>query len=452
MNLNESSRKSAGSFPSRVLGGSLRLEEGGLTLGPAQLLKRKDGSLELDGEEQRLLTLLSVAQGQPVSASVLETLRRASKHAGAGNEALAAIHVALIKLPQLAHPSDAARRVGIADGLLAIGVRPRDIFAALEFDQAELDRLEKFNPDEPRNPKGSGRVSGWWVREMEVAEADVKVAVDELPEIAPRVLPVAGRVLAIAARVASSAAAAIPMLIPLRASGTDHEGPVPGRAGLRYSWSEDEDMLNFIRESDGQTVMSASMGPDGKFRVGPKVVGRLQGDTVVLDPFALPPDWPDLDENNDGRRLCPKETPDRDGRPEDKGGKRDRDFEDYMKLFVNPGDPTLRGMGYAFFNPSTGNMIIFDDCQKRTGILFDAKGQYMQLLANENEFVRRGVVRKLLAAADRQINASEGRPIYWVFEEKQAARIVDKLFHNKNAEPKYQQIHVDWLYWPEGVQ
>jgi hypothetical protein len=104
------------------------------------------------------------------------------------------MHIALVGLPRLADPPDAARRIMIADMLLAAGVRPREIFAALEFDATSLDSLEKFNPEEPRNPKGSGRISGEWAREIEAAEADAEAVVEDASRVAARIGPAAARV------------------------------------------------------------------------------------------------------------------------------------------------------------------------------------------------------------------------------------------------------------------
>ena len=119
--------------------------------------------LRLDGEEPRLLTLLSVAYGRPVDASILGTIRRASKRWSAGEDCLAAMHLALAGLRKLDDARDAARRLFIADGLMADGVAPRDIWTALEFDPTPLDDLEKlYNPNEARNPKGDGDISGRW--------------------------------------------------------------------------------------------------------------------------------------------------------------------------------------------------------------------------------------------------------------------------------------------------
>lgn len=103
---------------------ALSLEKDGLVLGATRLLHKQEGTgaLQLEGQEARLLALLSVAYARPVNPSIFGNIRRASKHAAANDDAMAAMHLALAGLPRLADPPDAARRLFIADGLLAMGV------------------------------------------------------------------------------------------------------------------------------------------------------------------------------------------------------------------------------------------------------------------------------------------------------------------------------------------
>ena len=102
----------------RGLHASMTLERDALVLGANTVLAKRDheGALAIGGEE-KLLTLLSVAHGRPIGASVLKRLRRASDFAKAGNSCLASMHVALA-LPALRNPANASRRLFIAEGLL----------------------------------------------------------------------------------------------------------------------------------------------------------------------------------------------------------------------------------------------------------------------------------------------------------------------------------------------
>jgi len=140
----------------------MSLEKEGLVLGAKTVLAKRDrdGTLALDGAEARLLALLAVAHGHSVPLSLLSTIRKASNHARAGDECMAAMLIALAPVPRLRDPADAARRLFIADGLMEDGISPRDIWSALDLDPALLEK--RYNPAEPRVPEGSGRSSGEW--------------------------------------------------------------------------------------------------------------------------------------------------------------------------------------------------------------------------------------------------------------------------------------------------
>jgi len=414
---------------------NLSLEKDGLVLGAGTVLAKRDadGALEIAGEEARALTLLAVAHGRPIDVSVIDAIRRASKYARAGNLPMASMHIALGGLPRLSDPFDSARRMFIADGLLARGVRPKDIFAALEFDPAPLDDIEKeYNPSELRNPKGDGRISGEWAREIEEAETTIEDAAEEVSRNLPRV----------AARIASRVAAVLePFVFPPPAGGKDDEGPVQGHPELRYLWNEDGAEVLIVRQLDGHVVLTASLDPkSGGLRVGPTLVGRKTGDMVVIYPFALPRDGMGEETRNDPR-LCPKETLDRQGGSE-KVRERARDYEDQVKRWVNPGNPTWRGYGYAFVDPLTGNDVVFDDCQHRTGIVFEFKGTGIaKHLGNREKYPDKNFIEKAIDQAERQVRASQGRPIVWVFAERDAAVYFERLFHNENH-PDLNRIEV----------
>lgn len=164
----------------RGLHASLSLEKNGLVLGAKTVLAKRgrDGSIAVDGEEARLLTLLTIAYGHPVPSSLLGTIHKASKYARAGDECMASMLIALARLPKLRDPGDVARRLFIADALMDDGISPRDIWTALDLDPASLDEFEKFyNPDEPRVPAGSGRPSGEWTGEGGTVDSRVPTGV-----------------------------------------------------------------------------------------------------------------------------------------------------------------------------------------------------------------------------------------------------------------------------------
>ncbi|MGH6837876.1 MAG: hypothetical protein ACREDT_03585 [Methylocella sp.] len=79
----------------RHLHRQMTVTEQGLLLGDGTLLaKMADDGLRLEGEEERILTLLAVAYGRNIPAATLGSFRRASKHWQSGDKCLAAIHLA----------------------------------------------------------------------------------------------------------------------------------------------------------------------------------------------------------------------------------------------------------------------------------------------------------------------------------------------------------------------
>src|ERR1700677_1165161 len=82
----------------RGLQAGMSLEHEGVVLGARTILAKRlsDGSLE--SEDARILTLLSVAYGNPIDPSVIGAIRRASKHARAGDECMASMRISLVPL------------------------------------------------------------------------------------------------------------------------------------------------------------------------------------------------------------------------------------------------------------------------------------------------------------------------------------------------------------------
>jgi hypothetical protein len=143
----------------------MTLTEAGLALGRGTLLSefekkgRAAGGLALDGNEARLLSLLTAAYRQPLAGRVIEKIRRAGEIWRAGDKSLAQIHLAFLGLPKIGEAD--AYRLFLAGTALEKGASPSDLLKALGFPRAARD-LEKYNPDQPRVPAGSGRESGQW--------------------------------------------------------------------------------------------------------------------------------------------------------------------------------------------------------------------------------------------------------------------------------------------------
>jgi hypothetical protein len=71
--------------------------------------------------------------------------------------------LAFTGLPKLESAND-AYRLYLAGALLDDGLPPREMLAELGLDRT-MRQLDKFDPDQPRVPAGSGRESGQWTKD-----------------------------------------------------------------------------------------------------------------------------------------------------------------------------------------------------------------------------------------------------------------------------------------------
>jgi hypothetical protein len=175
---------------------------------------------------------------------------------------------------------------------------------------------------------------------------------------------------------------------------------------------------------------------DGLFRDGDRVVARLlPGDTLVIDPAAVSSDFAD----RDGPNLCPSPETDKYGRG-GAGGEKDKDYEDQIKLLVNPDNPTPRGYGYKFYNPQTGQWVYMDDCQHKTGLRVEIKGEYDDLLAFPGG--KDSLTEDWLKQSRNQIQANENFPVMWVFAQHELANFARNIFNGAKDGQKRIQIRV----------
>jgi hypothetical protein len=124
----------------------------------------------VDGNESRLLALLSVTFEKSFSSSVLDGLRLAEAAWKEGHFSKSATHIALLNLPRLTD-QERARRLHMAAGILDEALlSPRDLLKACEMDASALEALEKYNPDQPRIPAGNLGGGQWTFGESGVGE------------------------------------------------------------------------------------------------------------------------------------------------------------------------------------------------------------------------------------------------------------------------------------------
>jgi hypothetical protein len=400
----------------------------GLALGAGTVLLPAVGPrrlADLQGEEARLLALLSATYGKGVSPSALGNIERAAKSWHEGDDAAAVIHLAHAGLPLPIDPSEEARRLFVTDAFIKAGTSPVGILQALGLDASYIESVAKlYNELEPRVPAGNGIFSGRWTRILSFLSDLTASQTEQLGLWATRLLtPLA----------AGAGAVEVFRLIFVPAPNRIRvEGDIAGLPGGRYSWNRDETELNIsYRTVDGEQRTFTARRKGNKF-LGPQgqVVGTvLPDDNVTIESDALPER-----SANDEPKLCPR--PEKDRRTNDKG----LAYEAFMRPLVNPGMPTPLGLAYYLPNRSTGKAVEFDDCQQKTGVVIDYKDRYWKTLSNLG--IQRFFIEDLWEQAERQVRAAGDRPIRWYFSEKKAADFVRDLFEGDRVRGRIEIVHV----------
>jgi hypothetical protein len=158
MQSDQSLRGAADGVPRRRHDRQMTVTEQGLVLGAGTLLaKMGEDGLGLDGEEERILTLLAIAYRGDVPGAALGMFRRVSKHWQGGDKCLAAIHLAQSGLPEI--DEDAATCLSLAAELIEAGMMPRELARQLGLNPVQFD-VSKYDENQPRVPAGNGRASG----------------------------------------------------------------------------------------------------------------------------------------------------------------------------------------------------------------------------------------------------------------------------------------------------
>jgi hypothetical protein len=177
------------------------------------------------------------------------------------------------------------------------------------------------------------------------------------------------------------------------------EGEVPEIPGLRYSWNRDEKLLHLTYDGPdgGRRAFTAELQEDVFRDARGQVIGRvLPRGNVAIDPAAV---FPEI-ANDNSPKLCPAPGP-------DKPGETGRNYADYVKEIVNPGNPTPRYWGYQLSNPyDFGKLVFYDDCQHSTGTMVEAKGPgYAEML--EYEILKNSLTQEWLAeSGDKSTQAT----------------------------------------------
>ena len=415
----------------------------GLVLGAGTVLARANRQPALRSirlpDDKRLLTLLSAAYGRLIGTNVLGHIRRGAMQWELGEDALAAMHLALTGLGRLGEPREGARRLFLADLLLEAGATPETILRALE--PADWKQARDFDPNQPRVPKGNGRPSGQWTAGLSNA---IQTALRQTGSWALRMLSTetAAALGRLAARFPAPAVFLGVLFIPTPQASNEWRD-VPGRPGLRYRALKYQPGWEIAYRDTGgheQTEVLQESGGVLRGKNG-EVVGRvlpggaLAADLSIAAPSLLRPDEP---------RACRAPTKDKYGQGPDSVG---RAYEIQVKQFVNPDRPTPAELGVALINPMTGRPVVFDDCQHSTGNMIEAKGPtfttiLMKSLKDPKNKPYWGVVNGLLDQSERQVLAAGSREVVWYFADRVAAHAVRSIFAEEDKGRENIEIRV----------
>ena len=165
----------------------------------------------------------------------------------------------------------------------------------------------------------------------------------------------------------------------------------------------------------------------------------LVGSSVAIDTVAVLPDLVKQDQP----RLCPAPALDVAGSDQGKQYEENRSqYEDFVKLLINPPPEGPTPSGFVYYLPlPKGGEQSYDDCKKLNGFLFEIKGEGLAKLTNDLPDV---MAVRFKSQATRQMAASGGRPVIWIFAESDAALFARTLF---NSTPGLERITVGYVPW-----
>jgi hypothetical protein len=402
----------------------------GLALGAGTILSPAIGPrclANLQGDEARLLTLLSATFGKAISPSVLGSISQAAKSWGKGDDVAAAIYLTHAGLPRPDDPTEAARRLFVTDAFIKSGTSPIGILQALGLEASYVGTIAKlYNELEPRVPAGDGIISGRWTKFLSFLGDLTGTQATQLALWATRLL---GPAAIATGAVEIFRTIFVPTDNPIR-----DEGDIKGLPGGHYSWNRDERLLHFTYERpDGSTrIYTAELQEDVFRDAAGRIVGRLLPNGVAaIDKFAV---FPGATNDNEPR-LCPVPGPDKAG--SDSG----KDYEDFVKRVVNPENPTPRYWGFQLPNVGpTGGLVHYDDCEHSTGTMVETKDGYTGLLQFPQGM--QSVFYEFLDQSKRQVDAAGDRPVRWYFSEAGTAAFAAEIFYYSNEGRERIQIVV----------
>jgi hypothetical protein len=459
---------------------SASLSDVGLVVGAGTPLMRMEESaagpkLSIARDEARLFALLAVSFDRPPPSDILHHLEGASKHWQQGDKALANIRLAFARLPQLESETQ-AWSLHLAAAMLDDGLSPGQLLRELGYPPSPSG-FQKFDPNQPRVPAGSGRNSGQWTSDggtdsTEVGDshsasrpvivptgagivagstADVSLSIGTLAEGLFESASDSAFLEGLAALSDTVGADVVlgATMFPVPTSGTS-EGSVPGDSQLRYSLNLDEGVLRLLHDGVGgqEIAAAARLGRDGIFfetETGTPIA-RLVGSSLVFDAQSLASVQGE-DESQAGAetnatseldtpQLCPDPGPD----VPHGASPRSVAYQAYISALNNPQRPLPPGLAVSLINPNTGRRVTYDDCREVDGTMIEAKAPGFSHMLGDSYL--RGVLEgRWTQQATRQVDAAGWHTLDWYFAEESAALYASRLFKDHEGLQDIQIIY-----------
>ncbi|HEY1505068.1 MAG TPA: Tox-REase-5 domain-containing protein [Stellaceae bacterium] len=350
----------------------------------------------------------------------------------------------------------------IRRGREALGADLARVMAAVELSK-------DYDPDQARGEQGRWTSEGGGaVAAGAVADAfslyGAESAAPALHALAQQALGAAAALLpegaaAIAVPVVASVAVLGTLFLPTN-QGSVSTGTLPDAPDLSYKYDRDTGRLTVTRQNeDGttETLFSGHHSPDGVFRdEDGNAIGRYLEGSIALDADAVrgyearrrsdaqaPPGAiaQSTATTLSDAKLCPDPGPDKSGFKSPGAIA----YQMYVGQMLN-GAPLPPGFGIKTMRPN-GLPVYFDDCQRSTGALIEAKGLgYSDALNSGKLFPWLGMQIKMIGQAKRQLEAADGQPIAWYFAERDVADRMRREFAKRRL-----PISVSYLPPPRGL-
>ena len=214
-----------------------------------------------------------------------------------------------------------------------------------------------------------------------------------------------------------------------------NSGALPGTSGATYEYDHDEGRLR-VRDASGALLAIGRRDRAGIFydvTTGVLFAREIKG-AVVFDGDAVRPrdeaeadagTLPRADTDENEPKLCPEPGPDQPG--SEYASIRAKAYQEQISRMVNPLAPLQYGLAVSLLNPLTGKIVHYDECDRRTGTMIEAKGPgFIGLLGFDQG--RKNVREQWLDQSLRETQASGQRDVVWYFAEHGAADYARDLF------------------------